>query len=136
MSHRPVTLNGLLMQFANRVRDRCQRRVDKSRSLEHLNLDVVVKDLLREHGLEPDFDQQLRACVEALAQPGTVGQTLVLKRVRSELSLHQIDTRSVLEGDLLRYEMVLFDGASHRGSSRWKHVFFPAQRAHWFVYDT
>lgn len=136
MSYRPVTLNGLLVQFANRVRDRCQRRVEKSRFLEYLNLDVVVQDLLREYGLEPDFDQQLLACVQAMAQPGTVGQTLVLKRVSSELSLHQIDTRSVLEGDLLRYEMVLFDGASHRGRSRWKHVFFPAQRAHWFVYDT
>ncbi|MDZ5454928.1 uridylate kinase, partial [Labrys sp. ZIDIC5] len=32
------------------------------------------------------------------------------------------------------YEMVLFDGGNTHGD-RWKHVFFPAQRLHYFIYE-
>lgn len=135
MSHRNVTLHSLLMQLATTVRDLCQRQIDKSRLLENLNLDAIVLYLLRENGLASDFDQQLLACVDAMAEPDAIGQTLVLQRSHSELQLHQIDTRSLLDADLRRYEMVLFDGGSRRKQGRWKHVFFPASRVHWFVHD-
>lgn len=135
MSQRNVTLHSLLMQLATAVRDLCQRQVDKSRLLGNLNIDAIVESLLRDNRIELDYDQQLRACVEAMAQPDAIGHTVVLQRSNDELQLHQIDTASLLDTNLHRYEMVLVDGGS-TGGDRWKHVFFPRQRMHCFVYDT
>lgn len=134
MSQKNFPLHELLMQLASTVRSLCQRQVDKSRLLDNLNLDAVVKDLLREHGLEQDFDQQLLACVDALSQPDAVGQTLVFERPDGELRMRQVDTHLLLETPIDRYEIVLFDGG-HTHGDRWKHLFFPAQRLHHFVHE-
>lgn len=135
MPHQNVTLHTLLLQLATLVRDLRQRQIDKSRLLDNLSLDAIVDGLLREHGLEPDFDQQFGACINAMTQDDAVGQTLVLRRHDAELRMHQIDTFCLLDADIGRYEMVLFDGGNTHGD-RWKHVFFPAQRAHCFVYES
>ncbi|MBP0714241.1 hypothetical protein ABXK61_13060 [Burkholderia sola] len=90
--------------------------------------------MLREHGLEQDFDQQLIACVDAMSQPDAVGQTMVFERPDGELRMRQVDTRQLLETPIDRYEMVLFDGV-HTHGDRWKHLFFPAQRLHHFVHE-
>lgn len=134
MSQKNVPLHELLMQLATTVRDLCQRQVDKSRLLSNLNLDAVVSRLLREHGQEADFDQQLRSCIDAMTQRDSVGQTLVFERHHAELRMRQIDTSGLLEGSIDCYELVLFDG-SHGDGDRWKHLFFPVPRLHYFVHE-
>lgn len=134
MSQRNVPLHELLMQLATTVRDLCQWQVDKSRLLSGLNLDAVVSMLLREHGLEADFDQQLRSCIDAMTQCDSVGQTLVFERHHAELRMRQIDTSGLLADSIDRYELVLFDGCNG-DDDRWKHLFFPVPRFHYFVHE-
>lgn len=129
-----LPLHELLMQLATRVRDLCQRQVDKRRLLANLNLDAVIHGLLHEYGLEVDFDQQLRSCIDAMTQRDSVGQTLVFERHHAELRMRQIDTSGLLEGSIARYELVLFDGCNGDGD-RWKHLFFPMPRLHYFVHE-
>lgn len=102
--------------------------------LDNLNLEAIVADLLREHGLEPDFDQQLGTCINAMSQDDAVGQTLVFDRYHGGLRMRPIEALSLLDADIQAYEMVLFDGGNTHGD-RWKHVFFPAQRVHHFLYE-
>jgi hypothetical protein len=128
-----MSVHSLLMQLANVVCDLCQRQVDKSRLIDSLNLDTIVERLLNDHGLEPDFDQQLAACINSMTQNEAAGQTLVFERNHGELRMHQVDTLDLLSTGVDHYELVLFDsGNAHR--DRWKHLFFPMQRAHCFVY--
>ncbi|MQT88096.1 uridylate kinase [Pseudomonas nabeulensis] len=94
----------------------------------------MVTDLLREHDLGPDFDQQLDICINAMSQDDAVGQTLVFDRDHSSLRMREIEALSLLDADIQTYEMVLFDGGNTHGD-RWKHVFFPAQRLHYFIYE-
>ncbi|WP_230589682.1 hypothetical protein [Pseudomonas chlororaphis] len=134
MSQKNVPLHELLMQLATTVCDLCQRQVDNSRLLSSVNLDVVVSMLLREHDLEADFDQQLRSCIDAMTQRDSVGQTLVFERHHTELRMRQIDTSGLLAGSIDRYELVLFDGCNGDGE-RWKHLFFPVPRLHYFIHE-
>ncbi|HCM5830606.1 TPA: uridylate kinase [Klebsiella pneumoniae] len=50
------------------------------------------------------------------------------------LRMRQIAPLTLLNADIRVYEMVLFDSGSTPGD-RWKHVFFPAQRVHHFLYE-
>lgn len=134
MLHKNVNLHTLLLQLTNIVRDLCQHQIGKSRLPDDLNLDAIVNGLIREHGLEPDFDQQFGACINAMSQDDAVGQTLVLQRHDAELRMHEIAPLSLLDTDIDHYEMILFDGGNSHGD-RWKHVFFPALQAHCFVYE-
>jgi hypothetical protein len=129
-----LPLHTLLMQLAATVRDLCQRQIDKHRLLDNLNLDAIVDDLLCEHALEADFDQQFLACIDAMSQPDAIGQTLVFERIQGKLHMRWIDTRDLSGTGIDGYEMVLFDGGKRSGE-RWKHVFFPAPRQHCFVYE-
>lgn len=134
MPHHNVTLQALLLQLATLVRDLCQRQIDKSRLLDNLNLDAIVNGLLREHGLELDFDQQFGVCINAMSQDDALGQTLVFDRCHGRLRMREVEALSLADADASAYEMVLFDGGNTHGD-RWKHVFFPAQRVHHFVYE-
>ena len=80
-----------------------------------------------------DFEQQLRACVNAMSQDDAVGQTLVYERDKGKLHMRHIATLDLLETDIDRYEMVMFDSGNTNGD-RWKHVFFPRQHTHCFVF--
>ncbi|MBJ2164359.1 uridylate kinase [Acidovorax sp. IB03] len=81
-----------------------------------------------------DFEHQLGACVNAMSQDDAIGQILVFERMHGTLRMHPIDSADLADTDIDNYEMVVFDGGSTSGDS-WKHVFFPRQRAHCFVYD-
>ncbi|MGS8282194.1 uridylate kinase [Pseudomonas aeruginosa] len=81
-----------------------------------------------------DFEQQLGACVNAMRQDDAIGQTLVLERLSGKLHMRRIAVAELVGTDIDRYEMVVFDGGTISGDS-WKHVFFPRQRTHCFVYD-
>jgi hypothetical protein len=131
-THPYAPLHTLLMQLASIMRDLCQRQIDQGQLLDSLDLTPIVDRLLREHGLEPDFDQQFSACVNCMSQDDAVGQTLVFDRCDSNLRMQQVEASMLLDTDVQAYEMVLFDGGNTHGD-RWKHAFFPAQRAHYFV---
>lgn len=88
-----------------------------------------------DHGVEADFNQQLSACINAMSQDDAVGQTLVFLREAAMLHMRHIDALDLLDACIERYEMVLFDGGNTHGD-RWKHVFFPMQRTHHFVYES
>ncbi|HCK4622820.1 MULTISPECIES: hypothetical protein [Pseudomonadota] len=81
-----------------------------------------------------DFEHQLGACVSAMCQEDAIGQTLVFERDKGTLNMRHIAMQELVETDIDRYEMVVFDGGTISGDS-WKHVFFPRQRTHCFVYD-
>ncbi len=81
-----------------------------------------------------DFEQQLGACVNAMSQDDAIGQTLVFERTHGGLHMRPIDMLDLMDTDIDRYEMVVFDGGNTSGNS-WKHIFFPRQRTHCFVYD-
>ncbi|BCN39487.1 hypothetical protein ALDI51_28060 [Alicycliphilus denitrificans] len=81
-----------------------------------------------------DFEQQLGACVNAMCHDDAIGQTLVFERDKGKLHMRHIATLDLVDTDIDRYEMVMFDGGTISGDS-WKHVFFPRQRTHCFVYD-
>ena len=53
---------------------------------------------------------------------------------KGTLHMRHIAMDELVETDIDRYEMVVFDGGNGSGDS-WKHVFFPRQRTHCFVYD-
>ena len=91
----------------------------------HLDLDTIADCAINEHGPEPDFDQQLHACIDAMMQHDTVGRTWVIVREKADLRIRHIATLDLLAAGLDRYEVVLFDGGNTHGE-RWKHVFFPA----------
>ncbi len=82
----------------------------------------------------PDFEHQLGACVNAMCQEDAIGQTLVFERDKGTLHMRHIAMKELVEINIDRYEMVVFDGGTISGDS-WKHVFFPRQRTHYFVYD-
>lgn len=81
-----------------------------------------------------DFEQQLGACVNAMCQDDAIGRTLVFERDKGELHMRHIDIPDLVDTDIYRYEMVVFDGGTISGDT-WKHVFFPRQREHYFVYE-
>ncbi|HCF2456862.1 TPA: uridylate kinase [Pseudomonas aeruginosa] len=81
-----------------------------------------------------DFDDQLGACVNALGRDDAFGQILVFNRVGRTLQMRQVTIEELTHTDIAAYEMVMFD-ASHTSTDTWKHLFFPRQRAHCFVYD-
>lgn len=125
----------LLMQIAHQTHALCQRQVDKHRLLDNLNLDAIVAGIVREHAESTDYDEHFHACINAMSQDDAVGQTLVFLRDEAKLHMHHIATLDLLEPGTNRYEMVLFDGGNTHGD-RWKHVFFPAQLLHFFVYES
>lgn len=49
------------------------------------------------------------------------------------LHMRQIASADLVDADIDDYEMVVFDGGNTSGDT-WKHVFFPRQREHYFVY--
>jgi len=81
-----------------------------------------------------DFEQQLGACVDAMNQDDAIGQTLVFERARGTLHMRHIAIHDLVDTDIDCYEMVVFDGGNTSGEC-WKHVFFPRQRTHCFVYE-
>ncbi|KTB95143.1 uridylate kinase [Pseudomonas syringae ICMP 11293] len=81
-----------------------------------------------------DFEQHLEACVSAMCQGDAIGQPLVFERDKGKLHMRHIATLDLVNTDIDRYEMVVFDGGNTSGDC-WKHVFFPRQRTHYFVYD-
>ncbi|MBO9356009.1 uridylate kinase [Bordetella petrii] len=81
-----------------------------------------------------DFEQQLGACINAMSQDDTIGQTLVFERKSGTLHMRHIATLDLIDTDIDRYEIVVFDGGNTSGDS-WKHIFFPRQREHCFVYE-
>ncbi|WP_425520365.1 uridylate kinase [Stenotrophomonas pavanii] len=50
------------------------------------------------------------------------------------LHMRHIASADLADTDIDAYEMVVFDGGNTGGDS-WKHVFFPRQREHYFVYQ-
>lgn len=134
MPHQNVTLHTLSLQLATLIRELCQRQIDKHRLIDNLNLQAIVDGLLREHGLESDYDDHLGVCINAMSQDDAVGQTLVFERYHGGLRMREVEASSLVDADIRAYEMVLFDGGNTHGD-RWKHVFFPAQRMHHFVYE-
>lgn len=134
ISHPNQALNALLMRLGSTIRDLCQRQIDKHRSLDNIDLSSIIDRVLRDHGAEADFDQQLIACINAMCQNDAAGQTLAFLRDDAKLQMRHINTLDLLGPGLDRYEIVLFDGGNGHGD-RWKHVFFPTQRMHYFVYE-
>ena len=45
-----------------------------------------------------------------------------------------VGSADLMDTDVDDYEMVIFDGGNTSGDT-WKHVFFPRQREHYFVYQ-
>jgi 23S rRNA G2445 N2-methylase RlmL len=72
MSHHNMALHTLLVQLATTVRDLCQRQIDKSRSLDNINLDAVVDRLLREQDHALDSDRQPDSRINAMLQDDAV----------------------------------------------------------------
>jgi hypothetical protein len=66
-----------------------------------------------------DFEHQLGACVNAMS---------------GMLHMRHIASADLADTDIDAYEMVVFDGGN-TGGDTWKHVFFPRQREHYFVYQ-
>lgn len=60
--------------------------------------------------------------------------SLPSERDKGRLHTRHIATLDLVDTDIDRYEMVVFDGGSTSGDG-WKHVFFPRQCTHYFVYD-
>lgn len=81
-----------------------------------------------------DFEHQLGACVNAMGQDDAIGQILVFERTRGTLHMRYIASADLVDTDIDDYEMVVFDGGNTSGDT-WKHVFFPRQREHYFVYE-
>lgn len=81
-----------------------------------------------------DFEQQLGACVNTMSQDDAIDQPLVFERSKGTLHMRHIAMDELVETDIDRYEMVVLDGGSNSGGA-WKHVFFPRQRKHYFVYE-
>ena len=79
-----------------------------------------------------DFEHQLGACVNAMGQDDAIGQILVFERMSGTLQMRHIAALDLMDTDIERFEMVVFDGGNTGGDS-WKHVFFPGQRGHCFV---
>ena len=50
------------------------------------------------------------------------------------LHMRHIASADLVDTDVDDYEMVIFDGGNTSGDT-WKHVFFPRQREHYFVYQ-
>ncbi|OEY90606.1 uridylate kinase [Xanthomonas citri] len=66
-------------------------------------------------------------------QHDSIGQILVFARMSGTLHMRQIASADLVDADIDDYEMVVFDGGNTSGDT-WKHVFFPPQREHYFVY--
>ena len=81
-----------------------------------------------------DFEHQLGACFNAMSQDDAIGQILVLERMSGTLHMRHIASADLMDTDVDDYEMVIFDGGNTSGDT-WKHVFFPRQREHYFVYQ-
>ncbi|MGR4897446.1 uridylate kinase [Stenotrophomonas sp. LARHCG68] len=81
-----------------------------------------------------DFEHQFGACVNAMSQDDAIGQILVFERMRGTLHMRHIASADLVDTDVDDYEMVVFDGGNTSGDT-WKHVFFPRQREHYFVYE-
>jgi hypothetical protein len=81
-----------------------------------------------------DFEHQLGACVNAMSQDDAIGQILVFERMSGTLHMRHIASADLVDTDVDDYEMVVFDGGNTSGDT-WKHVFFPRQREHYFVYE-
>ena len=81
-----------------------------------------------------DFEHQLGACFNAMSQDDAIGQILVVERMSGMLHMRHIASAVLMDTDEDDYEMVIFDGGNTSGDT-WKHVFFPRQREHYFVYQ-
>lgn len=81
-----------------------------------------------------EFENLFGACVSAMRQDDAIGQILLFKRMSGTLHMRPIASADLEGIDVDEYEMVVFDGGSTSGDN-WKHVFFPRQREHYFVYD-
>ena len=81
-----------------------------------------------------DFEHQLGACVNAMGQDDAIGQILVFERMSGTLHMRHIASADLVDTDVDDYEMVVFDGGNTSGDTG-KHVFFPRQREHYFVYQ-
>lgn len=81
-----------------------------------------------------DFEQQLGACIDSMRQDDACGETLAIERRDGSLHVRHILNPEDPAIDFDRYELVVFDGGTTAGDS-WKHVFFPREREHYFVYD-
>ena len=81
-----------------------------------------------------DFEHQLGACFNAMSQADAIGQILVVERMSGMLHMRHIASADLMDTDVDDYEMVIFDGGNTSGDT-WKHVFFPRQREHYFVYQ-
>lgn len=82
----------------------------------------------------PDFDHQLEVCINAIDRDDAIGQILVFERMRGTLHMRHIASTDLVDTNINRYEMILFDCGNTSGDT-WKHVFFPRQHEHYFVYE-
>ncbi len=81
-----------------------------------------------------DFENQFGACVNAMSQNDAIGQILLFKRMSGTLHMRHIASADLEGTNIDEYEMIVFDGGNTSGDW-WKHIFFPRQREHYFVYE-
>ncbi|EXF95919.1 uridylate kinase [Pseudomonas fluorescens HK44] len=97
-------------------------------------VDLVSPPTIRTlNNTEYDFTLQLGACIDAMSQSDAMGETLLFYRKGACLCTQYIHSLDLGALDIDRYEMILFDGGNTHGD-RWKHVFFPQQKSHFFNY--
>ena len=70
-----------------------------------------------------------------MSQDDAIGQILVVERMSGMLHMRHIANADLMDTDVDDYEMVIFDGGNTNRRDTWKHVFFPRQREHYFVYQ-
>ena len=82
------------------------------------------------------FGDEVDAATKKIDQSrdDAIGQILVFERTRGMLHMRHIASADLVDSDIDDYEMVVFDGGNTSGYT-WKHVFFPRQREHYFVYE-
>lgn len=81
-----------------------------------------------------DFDAHLNACVQALNLESAHGAIVGFERQDGSLRMRYLNASDVEAQGVDRFEVILFDGGPRWGAA-WKHLFFPQQRAHYFVCD-
>ncbi|MGK6944954.1 uridylate kinase [Pseudomonas aeruginosa] len=68
-----------------------------------------------------------------MSQDDAISQILVSSACVAPHMRH-IASADLMNTDIDDYDMVVFDGGNTSGDA-WKHVFFPRQREHYFVYE-
>ena len=110
---------------------RCQEQQSRLSAV-GLIVSTIIEGGLRRTSMP--YSITLGACVNAMSQDDAIGQILVFERTHGTLHMRHIAGADLVDTDIDDYEMVVFDGGN-TGGDTWKHVFFPRQREHYFVYQ-